>query len=176
MSVYKKLNEARALFHANRLVKGGANQNRKYFELGDFLPLALDSFNKSGLAGVVSFKSDEATLTITDIETDKAITITTPFGSAKLPNAHEIQNIGACQTYTRRYLWMTAMEVVEHDALEGTVAVESVEIDSLLVDQINAAETIEQLTDICKEATTTTPSLKKTIEPYFRAKRKELTK
>jgi hypothetical protein len=31
-----------------------------------------------------------------------------------------VQNLGAVQTYIRRYLWVTAMEIVEHDALDAT--------------------------------------------------------
>jgi hypothetical protein len=41
-------------------------------------------------------------------------------GSAALKGCHEIQNIGACETYCRRYLWVAALEIVEHDALDAT--------------------------------------------------------
>jgi hypothetical protein len=40
--------------------------------------------------------------------------------TAALKGCHEVQNLGAVQTYIRRYLWVTAMEIVEHDALEAT--------------------------------------------------------
>jgi hypothetical protein len=43
-------------------------------------------------------------------------------GSAALKGCHEVQNIGAVETYQRRYLWVTAMEIVEHDALDATTA------------------------------------------------------
>jgi hypothetical protein len=39
---------------------------------------------------------------------------------ANLKGAHPIQNLGAVETYTRRYLWVTAMEIVEHDVLDAT--------------------------------------------------------
>jgi hypothetical protein len=38
---------------------------------------------------------------------------------ANLKGNHEIQNLGAVETYQRRYLWMTAMEIVEHDILDS---------------------------------------------------------
>jgi len=41
-------------------------------------------------------------------------------GSAALKGCHEVQNIGAVETYQRRYLWVTAMEIVEHDVLDAT--------------------------------------------------------
>ena len=39
---------------------------------------------------------------------------------AELKGAHEIHNLGAVQTYQRRYLWMTALELVEHDAIASS--------------------------------------------------------
>jgi hypothetical protein len=35
-----------------------------------------------------------------------------------------VQNIGAVETYQRRYLWVTAMEIVEHDALDSSEGVD----------------------------------------------------
>ena len=40
--------------------------------------------------------------------------------SAALKGCHEVQNLGAVQTYLRRYLWVAALEIVEHDALDAT--------------------------------------------------------
>ena len=41
-----------------------------------------------------------------------------PAFEAALKGAHAIQNLGAVQTYMRRYLWVTAMEIVENDYLD----------------------------------------------------------
>jgi hypothetical protein len=41
-------------------------------------------------------------------------------GSAALKGCHEVQNIGAVETYQRRYLWVAALEIVEHDALDSS--------------------------------------------------------
>jgi hypothetical protein len=80
----------------------------------------MEIFSEVGLCGVIRFGTDVATLTITDVETDKQITITSPMADAQLKGCHPIQNLGAVETYTRRYLWVTAMEIVEHDALDAT--------------------------------------------------------
>ena len=40
--------------------------------------------------------------------------------SAALKGCHEVQNLGAVQTYIRRYLWVTALEIVEHDAIDSS--------------------------------------------------------
>jgi len=122
MNVYKKLNAARMTLQKWDLSKSGHNKfaGYKYFELGDFLPAINTIFDAVGLCGVVSFTADLATLTIADIEDGSQVVITSPMGSAALKGCHEVQNIGAVETYQRRYLWVTAMEIVEHDALDAT--------------------------------------------------------
>lgn len=125
MTIYKKLNEARKEFHAKQLKKTGENkfQGYSYFELSDFIIPAMDIFDKHGLCGVVSFDKEIATLMIVDVESSDSITITSPMGSAALKGCHEVQNIGAVETYQRRYLWMAAFEIIEHDALDSSEGV-----------------------------------------------------
>lgn len=122
MKVYKKLMEARINLQATKLNKSGHNKfaGYQYFELGDFLPTVQAIFERVGLCGVVSFTADIATLTITDMEDGSQIVLTSPMGSAALKGCHEVQNIGAVETYQRRYLWVSAMEIVEHDVLDAT--------------------------------------------------------
>lgn len=122
MTVYKKLNDARMILHAQPLKKTGKNTfaGYEYFELSDFLIPSLNAFETVGLCAVISFTSDVATMRIVDVETGETIEITSPMGSAALKGCHEVQNIGAVETYQRRYLWTTAMEIVERDALEAT--------------------------------------------------------
>ena len=123
MSVYKKLMQARINLQNTKLTKTGHNKfaGYKYFELGDFLPAVQQIFNDLGLCGTVSYTHETATLTITDTEDGTVVLITSPMSSAALKGAHDIQNLGAVQTYLRRYLWVTAMEIVEHDALDATL-------------------------------------------------------
>jgi hypothetical protein len=39
-----------------------------------------------------------------------------------------VQNIGAVETYQRRYLYVTALAIVEHDALDAVTGSASVEV------------------------------------------------
>jgi hypothetical protein len=124
MSVHKKLMDARLAMQDTPLKKSGHNtySGYDYFKLGDFLNEAQRIFRDLGLCGIVRFKADEATLEIVD--TDKPdgerITITSPMGSAALKGCHEVQNIGAVESYQRRYLWMAAYEIVEDYGLDAT--------------------------------------------------------
>jgi hypothetical protein len=123
MNVYQKLNDARAEFHSLKLEKTGHNKfaGYKYFELADFLIPALAVFRKHGLCGTVSFEEKEAMMCIRNVEKpDEFIVISSPMGSAALKGCHEVQNVGAVETYQRRYLWVAALEIVEHDALDSS--------------------------------------------------------
>jgi len=127
MGVYKKLSQARTMLRSTELKKSGHNKfaGYNYFELGDFLHPTLEIFDQLGLMSIVSFTKEEAMLSIIDMEGGGEIVITSPFGSAALKGCHEVQNIGAVETYQRRYLYTAAMEVLEHDALDATTGKDS---------------------------------------------------
>ena len=116
--------DARNLLQTTELSKSGFNKfaGYKYFELGDFLPSVQAIFKDVGLVDVISFSADVATMTIFDVEDGSSIVFTSPMGSAQLKGCHEVQNIGAVETYQRRYLYTTAMAIVESDALDATTA------------------------------------------------------
>jgi hypothetical protein len=114
--------QARVTLQGIELTKSGHNKfaGYKYFELGDFLPAIQTIFNNIGLCGVVSYNIEYATLCITDTDDGTVIVITSPMAEANLKGTHPIQNLGAVETYQRRYLWMTALEIVEHDVLDAS--------------------------------------------------------
>ena len=120
--VHKKLMQARIALQNAPLKKSGYNKfaGYSYFELGDFIPTINQIFSDVGLCGVVSYDAEIASLTITDVDDGTNIVITSPMADANLKGCHPIQNLGAVETYTRRYLWVTAMEIVEHDALDSS--------------------------------------------------------
>lgn len=124
MSVHKKLMQARIKLQSIELKKSGQNKfaGFSYFELGDFLPAVQSIFAEVGLCGVVSYSNEYATLKIFDVDQPSdPIVILSPMAELVLKGTHPIQNMGAIQTYQRRYLWMTALEIVEHDQLDATV-------------------------------------------------------
>lgn len=122
MSALKKLMQARIALQQKDLKKSGENKfaGYKYFELGDFIPQTMQIFADLDLASVVTFEHNIATLTITDCEDSTTVVITSPVAEANLKGAHAIQNLGAAQSYLRRYLWLCAMEIVEHDAIDSS--------------------------------------------------------
>jgi hypothetical protein len=125
--VYAKLQTARMMLQAAPIKKSGHNEfaNYHYFELGDFLPTINGIFHELGLCSVISFDKELATLRIVDTSNGSSITFTSPMAEANLKGTHPIQNLGAVETYSRRYLYVTALEIVEHDAIDETTGSES---------------------------------------------------
>lgn len=120
MSIYSKLAHARVKLQEKELKKSGRNKfsNYDYFELKDFLPEINRIFAELGLCGVVSYTQELATLTIFDANSEQKIEFSSPMAEATLKGCHAIQNLGAVETYQRRYLYMTALEIVEGDVLD----------------------------------------------------------
>jgi hypothetical protein len=117
-NIYHRLARARAALRRQTIRPTGVNAFTKfnYFEMSDFLPQALGALDAEGLTPVVSYSADHATLTISDGE--ESIAFSTPSAAVEMKGCQPIQSLGAQQTYLRRYLYITAMEITEHDALD----------------------------------------------------------
>jgi len=122
MKIYAKLIKARNMLRKLELKKSGHNKfaGYQYFELGDFLPYVESIFEHVGLCDIISFTEEIATMTIYDVEDGSSVVFTSPMGSAQLKGCHMVQNIGAVETYQRRYLYVCALAISEHDALDST--------------------------------------------------------
>ena len=147
MNIYEKLIEMRSELQGMNVKKTGNNNGRRYYELADFLPVCNDLCRKYKIISLVSFNQTEATLTMVDAEKPSdIIPFCSPFGSAALKGCHEVQNIGAVETYQRRYLYLVAFEIVEFDALDSSdyYKDESVDIRPMVV-AMETAESIEAL-------------------------------
>ena len=52
---------------------------------------------------------------------NKKITFTSPMSEANLKGCHAVQNLGAVETYIKRYLYQNCFEIVESDILDETM-------------------------------------------------------
>ena len=126
MSIYAKLQKARKLLNDSDLQKSGKNAfgtGFKYFELKDFMPKVNEIFADLGLLGATDF-SGETMATLTIYDTDEltggaCLVFSCPKAEAGLRQGTPIQNVGAVQTYIRRYLWVQAMEITEDDQIDA---------------------------------------------------------
>ncbi len=161
-NVFKRLQTAKVAVQSVKIKESGCNSFAKYtyLELGDFMPPINTACEANGLCGVIDFGSEIATLSIVNTDTpDDRIVFSCPVSTADLKGCHPIQNLGAIQSYTRRYLWMMAFDITEHDALDATTGRDPIinkpkvtpinPIKPPLIDTINKADGIE-INDLLK--------------------------
>ena len=144
MKVCKKLITARNMLRKLELRKSGHNKfaGYQYFELGDFLPHVQAIFEHVGLCDVITFTETVATMTVYDIEDGSSVVFTSPMGSAQLKGCHEVQNIGAVETYQRRYLYVSALAIVEHDALDAVTGSDVAPVKPTVLPTVKVVEKI----------------------------------
>lgn len=123
LNIYARLNAARAAFHSVELKKTGQNTfaKYKYFELTDFLSPGMKALADNGLCPLpVTFGDEFATMTIVNVDNpSEVISFTSPMSTLSMKGTHPIQNMGAIETYQRRYLWIAALEIMENDIVDS---------------------------------------------------------
>lgn len=126
LNVYQKLIKSRLDILNSNVEKSGKNAHIlfKYFKLEDIVPVMIKTFEKNGLLGVFNLENERATLDVINIDNpQESIRFEMPIGDIKdsviksKSNTSNplIQTYGAVHTYTRRYLFMQALDIVEHD-------------------------------------------------------------
>lgn len=118
LNLFQKLQKARVELQEMNLKKSGHNKfaGFSYYELGDFLPAINIICNNVGLFTAISFDNEYAILRIYDCEDmDKFVEFKSPMKEIQQKGCNEIQSLGSVETYSRRYLYLTAFEIVEND-------------------------------------------------------------
>ena len=117
-----KLNTARMLMQNAHIKQNGKNKfaGWKYFELSDILPASNKICSEIGATIYTQF-DDKAHLFFVDTDTGEKIEFTLPMSTAELKGCHEVQNLGAVQTYLKRYLYQNCFEISEKDVLDYSV-------------------------------------------------------
>lgn len=120
MNLFEKIQNVRNDLRHVKIKMTGKNLYAKYdyFELDDFLPPLTELMLKYKITAIPSFTNEIASLTVINSETpEERYTITSPFGTADLKGCHEVQCIGAVETYQRRYLYQAMFDISESDGL-----------------------------------------------------------
>lgn len=122
MNVYEKLATARVEFQNRKPKMSGKNTyaGYSYFELSDILPVINQIGKEIGFVTVVSFTKEIGSLLFIDSEKPAdVICFESPMSTASLKGCHEVQNLGAVETYIKRYLYQNAFEIVEVEQLDA---------------------------------------------------------
>ena len=123
MNVYGKLIEARKKFLDAGVKKKGVNRYAefKYFRLDEIIPTKQEIFREVGLADIITFGNEVATLTIYNVDNpDESIDFMSQLAPDESMIKNPIQKVGAIQTYVRRYLYLLALDIIESDGIEET--------------------------------------------------------
>lgn len=121
MNLYEKMQVMRCALQDSNLRKTGKNPFAKYeyFELQDIMPTINKLMLNNKVTSELSFGKEIVCLKFINTEKpDEVMSFTCPIEMAVLKGCHPAQNLGATITYIRRYLYINAFEIVEHDALD----------------------------------------------------------
>ncbi len=123
MNLFEKLQNVRIELANSNLKMTGKNSFAKYeyFELADFTKTLNELMLKYRMTAIPSFTSETASLTAINFDnTEERFTITSPFSKADLKGCHDVQMVGAVETYQRRYLYQAMFDIAENDSLNAT--------------------------------------------------------
>lgn len=122
LNIYGKLAVARGRFLASGVKKNGINRYAefKYFTLEDIIPVKQSIFTDIGLVDCISFGTEVAVLTLTNIDNpEESIEFMSPLEKDESMIKNPIQKLGAVETYVRRYLYMLLLDIVEADTVDA---------------------------------------------------------
>lgn len=122
LNIHSKLLVARKAFLGSGVKKTGINRYAefKYFTLEDIIPVKQSIFEEIGLADVIAFTPDLATLTLVNVDKpEEILTFTSPLAPDESLIKNPIQKLGAVETYVRRYLYMLMLDIVEADTVDA---------------------------------------------------------
>jgi len=122
MNIYGKIQSAKERILKANLKKSGENKfaGFKYYELADILPTIIQICNELALFTSISFNQDIALLEIINVEKpDEKIQYCSPMKETTIKGCNEIQALGGVETYQRRYLYMSAFDIIENDMFDS---------------------------------------------------------
>lgn len=122
MNIYEKIQKVKKGLLETNLKKSGENKYAgfKYYELADFLPTLINLCEENKLYTKVTFDNEVAKLIIKNAEkSDEIEEYTSPMRDLELKGCNKIQALGGVETYQRRYLYMSAFDIVENDMFDG---------------------------------------------------------
>ena len=124
MSIWKKIQIVKQKILEANLKKTGENKfsGFKYYELADFTPTIINLCNEVGLFTKFTFNNEMATLEIINSDKSEQKEIyTSPMRELQLKGCNDIQALGGVETYSRRYLYMSAFDIIENDMFDSMV-------------------------------------------------------
>lgn len=156
MNIYEKIQCVKNKLLEANIKKTGTNKyaGYNYYELADFTPYIVKFCDEVKLFTAISFDKEFAKLTIINSEKpEERIEYTSPIEELELKGCNKIQALGGVETYSRRYLYMSAFDIIESDMFDGVNGKEQKEdvgdklIDNTKVEALKKAVQNKNLTE-----------------------------
>ena len=121
LNIYEKIQTAKKILSQENIRKSGLNtySNFQYYELSDFMPSIIKIFDELKLFSKVEFNNELAVLKIVNAEKpEEQEEYTSPMKDLEIKGANAMQILGGIETYQRRYLYMSALDITENDMFD----------------------------------------------------------
>jgi hypothetical protein len=173
MNIYEKIQAVKQLLLSANPKKSGQNKfaNYTYYELSDFLPILIGLCTENNLFTRVSFTNELATLEIINSEKpEERVEYTSPMRELELKGCNQIQALGGVETYSRRYLYMSAFDITENDMFDAVV---TDKVEKKLEKMSKEQATV--LLNVLKDKGFTEEQIKQSLSKYKVTKVEDLT-
>ena len=127
LNLYEKITNIKSDFLKANVKKSGKNKfaNYTYYELADITPVLIELCKQYKVFTKFSYTKEFATLEIVNIENpSERETYTSPMEELDLKGCNKIQALGGTETYSRRYLYMSAFDIIENDMFDAVISEE----------------------------------------------------
>ena len=128
MNLYQKVAKIKGEMSSMKFSKTGRNSFTKfnYFQLDDFEPTLEKLCSQYGVVTYFMFALDAARMVVVDADDpNQKIEVDSPVDVSFGKTSSKMQDIGAMQTYARRYLFMSFFGITESDFLDEVAGMDT---------------------------------------------------
>ena len=128
MNLYQKVAKIKGEMSSMKFSKTGRNSFTKfnYFQLDDFEPTLEKLCSQYGIVTYFMFALDAARMVVVDADDPtQKIEVDSPVDVSFGKTSSKMQDIGAMQTYARRYLFMSFFGITESDFLDEVAGMDT---------------------------------------------------
>ena len=128
MNLYQKVAKIKGEMSSMKFSKTGRNSFTKfnYFQLDDFEPTLEKLCSQYGVVTYFQFALDAARMVVVDADDPtQKIEVDSPVDVSFGKTSSKMQDIGAMQTYARRYLFMSFFGITESDFLDEVAGMDN---------------------------------------------------
>ena len=128
MNLYQKVAKIKGEMSSMKFSKTGRNSFTKfnYFQLDDFEPTLEKLCSQYGIVTYFMFALDVARMVVVDADDPtQKIEVDSPVDVSFGKTSSKMQDIGAMQTYARRYLFMSFFGITESDFLDEVAGMDN---------------------------------------------------